>query len=341
VVTSNNGCRDTVSHNLSVNGSFPVANFNIINAATLCANDSVAISEASSVFPGIITKVIIYWDNVGLPAQFDLDDYPFTGKVYKHLYPNFQAPLIKTFTIRYRAYSGGVCVKDTLKTITVHAAPSTRFDPMPEICLDTLPRQITQAYETGGVPGIGTFSGPGVSPSGIFNPALAGPGTHTIKFLFTASGGGCRDSASQTIKVLSPPIADFSVSTPNCETKDITFTQSSATPEGTITNWIWDFGDGSPLLNNVSGVAVVHQYAVWGNYDVKHWVITSKGCISAKKTIRVFVNPQPEPNFSIPPSLCLPTAVATFNNLSSIADGTNTTLSYYWDFRRSRQRSDE
>lgn len=332
IITTNNGCRDTITQNVSVNGSFPLANFNILNAAALCANDSVAISEASSVFPGVITKVIIYWDNSGAPASFDLDDYPYTGKIYKHLYPNFQAPLTKNFIIRYRAFSGGICVKDTLKTIIVNAAPSVRFDPMPDICLDTLPRQITQAYETGAVPGVGIFSGPGVSPSGIFNPSVAGPGTHTIKFLFIGSGGGCADSASQTIKVLAPPVANFTSSLPACEKNSISFTQNSTTPEGIITNWIWDFGDGSPVQNNTNGNTVTHQFANWGNYDVKLWVITSKGCVSVKKILQVHIDPLPKPNFNIPASICLPNALATFNNSTTIADGSVATLSYLWNF---------
>ena len=59
IVTSNHGCKDTVNTQLFVNGSFPVADFTINNPTSLCANDSVAIVEASTVFPGNITKVEI------------------------------------------------------------------------------------------------------------------------------------------------------------------------------------------------------------------------------------------------------------------------------------------
>ncbi len=333
IVTSNNGCRDTITQNLSVNGSFPVANFNINNQTSICANDSVSIIEASTVFPGLITKIEIYWDNVGQPAVFDIDNNPFSGKIYRHLYPNFQTPLIRTFLIRYRAYSGGVCVNDKLQNITVNAGPRVQFNPMPNVCLDAAPFQITQASEIGGVPGpAGVFSGPGVSPSGIFNPSVAGAGTHTIKYKFTSTAGGCSDSTTQSIKVFAPPIADFSVSSPVCETKSITFMQSSTTPEGTLTNWVWDFGDGSPVLNSPNGNTVTHSFATWGNYDVQLKVTTSNGCKSVDKVIRVFVNPQPKALFQIPASLCLPAANANFMNQSTIADGTQSGLSYYWDF---------
>ena len=117
IATSSHGCKDTVQTQLYVNGSFPVSHFTVSSPATLCANDSVSIVEASTVFPGNITKVEIYWDNTGAPTVFDTDDFPVTGKVYKHLYPNFQAPLTRVFSIRYRAYSGGVCVNDVIKNI--------------------------------------------------------------------------------------------------------------------------------------------------------------------------------------------------------------------------------
>jgi gliding motility-associated-like protein len=194
------------------------------------------------------------------------------------------------------------------------------------------PRQITQASEIGSVPGTGVFVGPGVSPTGLFNPAVAGPGTHTIKYIYTSGTGGCKDSITQTIKVYAPPQADFSVSTPVCETKDIQFTQSSNTPVGSLTNWIWDFGDGSPVATITNGNPVTHRFTAWGNYTVKHSVVTSNGCISITKLIPVFVNPQPKPDFSFPASLCLPNANAVFTNQSTIADGTASTLSYYWDF---------
>ena len=332
IVTSNYGCKDTIQQALFVNGSFPAANFTVINPTTLCANDSVAIMEASTVFPGSITKVEIYWDNTGQPSIFDTDDVPFTGKVYKHLYPNFQTPLTRTYTIRYRAYSGGVCVNDKISTITVNAAPKVQFNAMSDVCLDAPPFQVTQGSEIGGVPGTGVYSGPGVSPAGIFNPAAVGPGVYTLRYTLTSTTGGCSDSLSQTIKVLAPPVADFSVSSPICETKTITFTQSSVTPEGILTSWNWDFGDGSPILISATGNPVTHIYSSWGNYDVKLKVTTSNGCVSTERVIRVTVQPQPQPGFTIPASICLPNATAHFTNLSTIADGTQNLFTYLWDF---------
>jgi hypothetical protein len=53
----------------------------------------------------------------------------------------------------------------------------TQFLTMPNVCFDAIPFQITQASETGGVPGTAFYSGTGVSPTGIFTPASVIPGS--------------------------------------------------------------------------------------------------------------------------------------------------------------------
>ncbi|MEO6729895.1 MAG: PKD domain-containing protein [Ferruginibacter sp.] len=331
-ITSNSGCTDTVSHGFFVNGSNPVANFTIANAAALCANDSVAITNTSTVFPGIITKVEIYWDNAGAPAIIEKDDFPVAGKVYKHLYANFQSPLTKNVTIRLRAYSGGVCINDKLQAITLNAAPRVQFNAMPNTCLDAAPFQVTQASEVGGVPGTFKFSGPGMSASGIFNASVAGAGTHTILYTYTSSAGSCVDTASRQITVWAPPLASFTVGAPACETKATVFTSTATTPVGNITTYTWDFGDGTPVVVKNSPAPFRHTFALAGNYNVKLFVTTSNGCVSVVKSLLVTVNPQPKPGFAIPASVCLPAAAVTFNNRSVIADGTENAFTYLWDF---------
>lgn len=332
IAISANGCRDTLTQVLTVNGSFPVADFVVNNAASLCANDSVAIVNNSTVFPGTITKVEIYWDNVNFPAVFEIDNNPTPGKIYKHLYPNFQNPLIRNFTIRFRAYSGGICVSDKITVINVNAAPKVQFNNMPNACLDAAPFQITQATEIGGVPGTGVFSGPGVTAGGIFNPASVGPGTYLIKYTYTSTAGGCVDTLSKPITVLQPPVADFSFSALNCENVAITFTDNSNTPAGTLTTWTWNFGDGTGNIVRNNNSPFTHTYVTWGNYTVTLRVTTSDGCISTVKTLPITVNPTPRPNFTFPSSVCLPNAVIQFNNTSTIADGTENAFTYLWNF---------
>lgn len=331
-VTSNNGCISAITQSFTVNGDIPVANFNTLAPASFCANDSIAIQDASTVNFGNITKVEIYWDNTGAPAVFQTDDLPMPGKIYRHLYPDFQSPLTRIYTIRYRAYSGATCVSERIRNIVVNASPMVQFNNIPDICLDAQPYQVTQASEIGGVPGTGVFSGPGVTAAGIFSPSITGPGMYTITYTYTSTAGGCVDTFSNTIKVLEPPIADFTFAGPVCETRAITFTDHSNTVEGTLISWVWDFADGTaPVIRN-SAAPFTHTFAAWGAYAVKLEVITSNGCVSSKKEIPVTVHPLPRPNFSMPASACLPNANVTFNNLSAIADGTQASFNYLWNF---------
>ncbi|MBL7747469.1 MAG: gliding motility-associated C-terminal domain-containing protein, partial [Chitinophagaceae bacterium] len=259
------------------------------------------------------------------------------GKIYKHKYPNFQSPLTRNFTIRYRAYSGATCVNDRLRTITVNAAPLVQFNNMPDVCLDAAPFQITQASEIGGVPGTGVFSGPGVNGTGTFNPASVGPGTYLIKYTFTSSAGGCVDTLSKPITVLDSASAQFTYSTLNCEGSPVSFNSSSSTippGAGTITGWTWNFGDPASGAANTSTLQnPTHLFSGWGTYTVTLSVTTSNGCRSTLRSIPVFVNPIPRPNFTMPASSCLPAATVAFNSApSTIADGTSASFTYLWNF---------
>lgn len=334
IATSNTGCKDTVTQNLVINGSFPTANFTVNNPATLCANDSVAIVNTSSVFPGTITKVEIYWDNVNAPGVFQLDDFPYSGKVYRHLYPNFQSPLTKTFTIRFRAYSGGVCVNDKISTITVNAAPKVQFNNMPDACYDAVPFQITQASEIGGVPGSGVYTGAGVSPTGIFNPAAAGIGLHFIKYTYTSTAAGCVDTITRAIKVLDTASAKFSFITPTCEGSTTTFKDESVAPAGvTLNNIVCDFGDGSPLANYTPGSTFAHTYATAGTYTVKMYTTSAYGCKSTIRSRQITISPIPNTAFAFKESsVCIPNASVSFINNSTIADGSEAGFLYLWNF---------
>ena len=46
--------------------------------------------------------------------------------------------------------------------------------------------KLAGAAVTNGLPGAGTFSGPGVSSSGMFDPSAAGDGNKTIRYSYAA-----------------------------------------------------------------------------------------------------------------------------------------------------------
>jgi gliding motility-associated-like protein len=331
-VTTVKGCTHTISQSFTVNGDIPKADFNVLNPLLLCANDSVAIQDASSVNFGNITKTEIYWDNVNLPFVFQKDDNPFPGKIYHHAYPVFHSPLTKTFSIRLRSYSGATCINEIIRTVLVNASPLLQFNAMPNTCLNVLPFQITQAGEIAGVPGSGIYSGSGVSPTGIFNPAVAGPGIFRILYTYSSAAAGCRDTISNTITVLAPPVSDFNFSTPVCETKNILFTSTASTPVGSLSTFTWNFGDGTPIMIRNNPASFSHVFSNAGTYTVSLTVTTSNGCISLAKSYPVLVRAQPTPGFSFSASSCLPTANVQFTDGSVISDGTQNQFTFLWNF---------
>ncbi|HEV8272558.1 MAG TPA: PKD domain-containing protein [Chitinophagaceae bacterium] len=207
IATSNNGCTDTISQTFTVNGSIPLANFTVQNANALCSNKIVTITDASTVDFGSVIKTEIYWDWTNDPTIKTTDDVPSPGKLYNHTYPEFGSPATKTVTIRMISYSGITCLNVLTKTITLLATPSLRFDPISEVCSNAGSFQITQASITNGLPGAGVFSGPGVSPSGLFNPNTATAGIHTIRYTFTGANN-CSNYIEQTIAVNPTPNAN-------------------------------------------------------------------------------------------------------------------------------------
>ena len=207
IVTSDKGCTDTISQSFTVNGSVPLANFTVQNSNTLCSNKELKIADASTVDFGSIIKTEIYWDWTNDPTIKTIDDIPSPGKIYSHSYPEFSTPGTRTVTIRMVSYSGITCLNVLDKTVTLLATPLLQFDPLNDICSNEPSFQITQASITNGLPGSGVFSGPGVSPTGLFAPSNAGSGTHTIRYTFTGANS-CSNYIEQTITVNPTPTAN-------------------------------------------------------------------------------------------------------------------------------------
>lgn len=61
---------------------------------------------------------------------------------------------------------------------------------------------------SGGSPAGGTYSGPGVSGN-LFDPAAAGPGTHTLWYGYTGPSSNCSDSVSRTFVVHPTPLVSW------------------------------------------------------------------------------------------------------------------------------------
>jgi gliding motility-associated-like protein len=204
VAVSNQGCTDTTRRTFFVNGGVPIANFTVLNTTALCSNRSFDIRDASSVDVGSLVKLEIFWDYANDPTIKLVDDDPQPGKNYSHTYPEFGTPATRTYNIRYIAYSGENCFHTFNQTITLLATPSLQFAPVPGVCEDAPAFQVTQAQMTNGLPGTFTYTGNGISATGLFTPSAAAIGPNTITYTFLGSNT-CTNSISTTIDVYPKP----------------------------------------------------------------------------------------------------------------------------------------
>lgn len=203
-VTSANGCTVSLEKPFTVSGAVPEAKFTVLNPTDLCSNREVVFRNLSTVDFGNLAKLEWFFDDGGDMTFTLIDENPVIDKEYKISYPVFSSPATKQFKVRMLAYSGGICFDEQIQIITIKSAPEVVFTALSDICEEAAPFLLNQAIEKNGQAGIGVYSGNGVKPNGFFDPALAGPGKHTISYVFTANNG-CSDSFSQDILVMPSP----------------------------------------------------------------------------------------------------------------------------------------
>ncbi len=282
IVTSGNGCKDTVSKTFTVNGSNPKADFKVLNSGELCSRIPVSFINTSSVDFGKITRLEWYFDDLGDPSGMLVDEDPEPGKEQKHLYPEFNTPATKEYKVRLKAFSGGVCVDEISQTITLKAMPKVKFGDLTAVCQEQNPIKLVADEETG-FEGSGEFTGDGVSASGIFDPAKAGPGVHFITYTFTAENG-CPDSKTQSITVNAAP---YVFAGDDLAMREGTRVQLSPKSDPDIISYSWYPTEGLSRPDIPDPVA-----SPFDNTTYTLTVVNSKGC-TARSQVKVRVDKYP------------------------------------------------
>lgn len=221
------------------------------------------------------------------------------------------------------ADSAGVTCKDTVsKTIKVHALPTVY------VASDPNPSCVTVAAHFFGSSGQKIKSwqwdfGDGSSDT-VQKPVHLYPDTGSYQVvLHVVDTNDCANQNSQAYvqKVNPAPTVDFTWDiNPAAVTDELQFT---ATGEGNVTSWHWDFGDGDTA--NIQNPT--HQYSDTGQYQVKLSIVVDGLCTnSVTKTVSIV--PLPAPDFSISP-VCL-NDTTFFTDLSTTPVGNITTWKWYF-----------
>jgi gliding motility-associated-like protein len=289
-VTSNKGCVSSITKQFVVNGTQPQPLFTL-NALSQCSNSPLTVTNHSSIDVGRIVRIEIFWDDLNDQSNKSVINYPQNGAVYAHTYPTFFTPASKNYQVRMVSYSGDVCFNESSQQITLKASPEIHFDPLPSVCADVAPFQINSVSVVNAMEGSGTFSGPGVSSSGIFNPRIAGAGNAPILYTFAAANG-CTETAEQTAIVFPLPLVNAG---PDRTVLEGGNTVLMATGSGNNVSYRWTPATG---LNNASILQPVSSPADDIYYTIK--VTSADGCAASDEVFVKVLKAPSVPNVFTP-----------------------------------------
>ena len=170
------------------------------------------------------------------------------------------------------------------------------------------------------------------------NPSTAyfTPGSYTVTLtVIDSSGATSTVTKASFIQVYAQPAIDFEFSpSTGCVPLSVNFADKSTAGSGTITNWSWDFGDGT--IDSVQNPT--HIYTLPANFGVTLVVTNSFGCTqSLLKPAAVNVSDTVTADFSYTYSnICNPPATFQFTNRSQNG---STFQWFFGDGNQSRQRN--
>jgi gliding motility-associated-like protein len=282
IVTTNNGCMDTISKNIEVY-PVPVTNFgpqDVCLGAPTMFFDSTTVNNANS------PNNIVSW-------TWDFGDGVGTSNNQNPVYAYANEG---TFPAMLTVVSNNGCTHDTTINVNVHPNPTVDFDGPASGCSPVCVDFVNNSAITTGVIstwqwdfGDGGTSG-SINPSHCFvNDNHASPMSFDVT-LTAISDQGCTTTLTKNALVTAFPIplADFTFNPgkTNIYDAEITFTDQSIIGS----TWFWNLGDGatSTLQNPV------HEYADSGSYQVTLYMENTYGC---KDTITKYV--KIDPTFAI------------------------------------------
>ena len=142
------------------------------------------------------------------------------------------------------------------------------------------------------------FGDGSIAYGSIVEHKYADDGSYSVNLTVTDNDGGKSWIVKQIIVSNVPPVANFSYNPLNPTTADtLQFTDSSYDLDGSITNWTWNFGDGSKAY----GQNPQHSYANDGTYNVTLIITDDDGATATiAKQIKI-ENVPPVANFSFTP----------------------------------------
>ncbi|WP_153799348.1 PKD domain-containing protein [Foetidibacter luteolus] len=174
--------------------------------------------------------------------------------------------------------------------------------------------------------------------STLTNPGTTYKEEKTYSVKLTVKDAGKAYTKSMNVTVYKKPSVDFTVDvSKGCLPLPVTFKSTSTPGDGSISNYFWDFGDGSTQPG--SQPSEQHTYNTPQTVTASLTITNSHGCFNTlSKSAIVKVLPPVKADFKIDKAvLCRVTDAAKFTNTSTGSG----TLTYSWDFGDGKTSTDK
>jgi gliding motility-associated-like protein len=303
VVTSDNGCTDTVQHQVVIH-PLPVAGF---TGNAVCQNTSLQLTDTSSVISGNIISWNWQFGNTSVSSlQNPIVVFNTSGSVLAQLI----------------VVTDQGCSDTIVSNINVYSLPTPSFTAN-DVCLGTDVAFYNQSSVSGGA----TFTcywnfGDGFTDStNNTTHQYLQSGNYNVT-LNVITNTGCSASISQPVSIYEPPLARFTAASV-CKNQPTVFNDQSTSVNGLIVSWNWDFGDGATSQSKNP----LHTYQNDGSYPVELRVMSSRGCADVyNDTVSIFRLPQPQ-IFTTNNCVNIPITMIDVSDTSN-----NQTTNWLWNF---------
>jgi len=305
VVTSNNGCTDTVMYPVTIS-PLPIAAF---TANNVCLNNITPFNNTSSVTSGFIT--FTNW-------QFgDGNQSTITQPNYQYLNPG-------TYNVTLNITTNSNCSNSVTHQVTVYPLPNVLFTAN-NVCEGNSINFVNNSIITSGNISnyVWDFTSDGIPDNTNQNTSYLFPlaGSYVTQ-LMAISNFNCVATYSSAVTVYPKPQPQF-ISSSVCQGVTSTFTNQTMIVSGTVSNYNWLFGDNT----SSSGFNPSHLYNYPGTYIATLTATSSHNCSNSFNQT-VIVHPKPNVNFQS--SITCLNQATQFNNQSNIVSGS--IIKYRWDF---------
>jgi gliding motility-associated-like protein len=310
IEVSNFGCVDSVSNTVIIRPN-PIASF-VSNR--VCNGTATAFTDSSITSGGTLS--VWKWD-------FGDGTNPILTQNSTHVFANAG---IHAVTLIVQNTFG--CADTITKNCKVYFNPAASFTHQ-DICFkDSVHFLNTSTVDTSSTLATYYWLFDDGASSSLQHPAhyYNQSGTYHVTLL-VKTVDSCSDAITMTVKVFDPPTAQFTVNDV-CLFDSAHVVNTSISPiVGTISNWSWNLGDGSPI--NTNDLSPHHLYGAAGIYPIQ--LITHSSNLGCADTLNdsVTVFPMPIAAFNTS-EVCFGTP-SDFTDVSVVANP-DTITTWSWDF---------